>query len=151
MDLVSLKASHLVPNCLIHVKIRLIGFITWRMVKGVEVMQKNSLRNLVLFLVFGMMVFSQPAQLLSQIDAGQTKESTISHAGYTSGVSAAHITSPTTLPTYHEWETDQAILPSIPKVVSRILPMPDQFVFTFMITKATGFLDAIKYQSNYLP
>ncbi|MBM7601547.1 hypothetical protein JOC34_003972 [Virgibacillus halotolerans] len=114
-------------------------------------MEKTRLRNLLLFIVFGVMLFSQPTQLLSQIDLSQTNESTISSASYTTDISASHLTSPTTIPNYHEWKADPALFPQAEKIVSLIPPVLDPFLFPLGITEATGFLDAIKYQSNYLP
>jgi hypothetical protein len=109
------------------------------------------LRNLILFLVFAMMLCSQQVQLLTQLDISQTNESTIVSASDTTDISASHITSPTTIPVYHEWKADPALFPQAGKIVSLIPSMFDPFRFTLGIIKTAGFLDAIKYQSNYLP
>ena len=114
-------------------------------------MDKRHLRNLLLFVVFSMMIFSQPAQLLTQINVGQTKEPTISSTSYTSDVSAAHITSPTSIPIYHEWKADPEFFPQSEKIISLVPLSLDQYPFILGIMESTGFLDAIQYQSNYLP
>lgn len=114
-------------------------------------MKRTRVRNLLLFIVFAMMLFSQPTQLLSQMDISQSNESTISSASYTSDVSVSHLTSPTTIPSYHEWKADMTFFPQAEKIVSLFPPVFSQIHFILAIVETTGFLGASKYQSNYLP
>lgn len=115
---------------------------------GVEIEKK--LRNILLFVLFGFLVISQSAQIISHINIGKVDEPTVSSASYMSDVSVAHITAPTTLPNNNYNEADSA-LPPIKRHVFRVAPITYQFNLLSNKTESTGFVDVRKYQSNYLP
>ncbi|WP_099157655.1 hypothetical protein [Virgibacillus ndiopensis] len=112
-------------------------------------MKKKKLCNLVLFIVFSLLVLSQPLHLISQINISHVNEPTISSAGFISDVDAAHITGPSTLPNHDEHKAIP-IIPSVKKLYYPTASIPYQFSFVRNTTESAGFIDVEKYQSNYL-
>ncbi|ASK62393.1 hypothetical protein CFK37_09605 [Virgibacillus phasianinus] len=114
-------------------------------------MARFQTRNLLFFVVFFLLIISQPAQILSQTTISKVDESSITSASYVSDINAAHITAPTTLAN-HDDHKSYTILPALQRTMQQLashIPKVDGLFQRAIDLKS--FINAVMYQSNYLP
>lgn len=108
------------------------------------------IRRFVVIAIFCCLAFVQPAQSIAKISKAPVNDVMITAVSYSSEVSAAHITAPTTFPIQSERKADSTYL-VIEEITTENVPLFDIEPLHYCDFESAGFLSVRKYQSNYLP
>lgn len=111
---------------------------------------RSDLRKLIIIVTFCCLTYAQPAQLIAKSNQETITDTVITAIDYTSDISAAQITAPTTFPLQDERKADSTFL-----MLNEMFFEDRSYLHVdppkTLAFESSGFIYVQHYQSSYLP